>query len=58
MAGHDNPQPVHPMVPERVRREVRHSDETVVVDVSGELCLATAPGLLARSTSSSAASPA
>jgi anti-sigma B factor antagonist len=48
MAGHDNPQSGHPMVPSVFGAQVRLSDETVVVHVSGELCLATAPGLLAR----------
>lgn len=36
------------MVPMVFGAEVRQADQTVVVDVSGELCLATAPGLLAR----------
>jgi anti-anti-sigma factor len=48
MAGPQNPQPEHPIVPSVFGTQVHLTDETVVVDVSGELCLATAPGLLAR----------
>ena len=48
MAGQENTQPEQPMVPIVFGAVVHHTDNTVVVDVSGELCLATAPGLLAR----------